>query len=73
MIYEIVVGYRNGGSEINACAHLAKLPKELDEGAFAKGVGETGMESQRGVLMGQNSNPPFLIQNKEMRKKENET
>lgn len=48
--------------EIVACAYLAKLPEQLDEGALTKRVGEAGMESQSGVLLGQNSYPPFLVQ-----------
>lgn len=49
--------------EFQAWQYLAKLPEQLDEWTFTKWVGEAGMESQSGVLLGQNSYPPFLVQN----------
>ncbi len=47
---------------LGMCAYLAKLPEQLNEGAFAKRVSEACMESQGGILMGQNSHPSFLVQ-----------
>ena len=41
-------------------AYLSKLPQQLDQGALAEGVGEAGMERQRGVLLGQHSYPALL-------------
>lgn len=48
-------------------SYLAKLPKELDEGAFTKRVGQAGMKSQSGILLGQNSHPSFLFTRKYIR------
>lgn len=47
--------------------YLAKLPEELDEGAFTERVGEAGVKSQSGVLLGQQRHPAFLIQTKKLR------
>lgn len=42
-------------------SYLAKLSEQLDEGTFTKGVGEAGVESQRGVFLGEHSHPALLL------------
>lgn len=48
-------------------AYFAKLPEQLDEGAFTKGVGKAGMEGQGGIFLGQDGHPTFLMVNGEKR------
>lgn len=40
--------------------YLSKLSQELYEVSFAKGVREAGVEGERRILLGQDSNPAFL-------------
>ena len=46
--------------EVEGEAHLAELPEQLNEAAFAKGVGEAGVEGQGGVNGRENGHPAFL-------------